>query len=99
MPMMSPGVWVARRMGIQSATETAVTTSEIMAKSHTALPTYLRRVVISLAPKHWAIGTAKPIPMALQKPKIRKFTEPMEPTAARACSPRVLLTMAVSATL
>ena len=42
----------------------------------------------SLAPKAWAIGIPKPAASPKTNPIIKKFNEPVEPTAARAFVPQ-----------
>ena len=53
----------------------------------------------SLAPKAWAIGIPNPAASPKTKPIIRKFKEPVDPTAAKASTPTKRPTIIVSTTL
>ena len=56
----------------------------------------LRKLSKSPAPKRWAIGMAKPLQIPMQKPRIIKLMEPVEPTAANAFTPMHFPTIIVS---
>lgn len=86
--MMLAGVCIQTRICRASATVIAVTINPIAAESQTLLATYLRRFSSSCAPKRCAIGMANPAQEPMQKPKIRNCSEPTEPTAASASTPR-----------
>ena len=86
--MISSGVLVARSICGQKIAVSAPITREITAPRYTQCTTYLRSSSSSLAPKAWATGMENPEQMPMQKPRIRKFSEPVEPTAASASDPR-----------
>ena len=67
--------------------------------SHTVWPARLRTVSMSPAPKLCAMGMAKPEQIPRAKPRIRKFSAPVAPTAAKARTPRMRPTKMLSARL
>ena len=74
-------------------------TAENRIASHALLATNRLRAFSFFSPNFWATGMAKPLHTPRQKPIIIKLTEPVDPTAARALTPRHLPTMMVSAIL
>ena len=55
-----------------------------------------RSLSLFFAPNSLAKGIANPLQIPMQKPNTRKFIEPVAPTAASACPPNVLPTIAAS---
>ena len=71
----------------QNMHDMTVTTAAITAPIRTALLTYERILLKSLAPKACATGMAKPAQAPLQKPMMRNVTDDEAPTAANAPTP------------
>ena len=97
--MISAGVRIICKIPLQAATVTTVITTAKTMESHTLFATYFRSPVSSFAPNFCATGMAKPLHTPMQKPMIKKLMEPVEPTAARAFTPRYFPTMMVSTIL
>ncbi len=79
---------MAVRIWRQKITVTAVKMMEKAADSHTELATYFRIPAWSPAPNLWETGMEKPMQTPMQKPMTRKFTEEVEPTAAKGSTPK-----------
>ena len=67
--------------------------------SQMSWPVRARRAFTSPAPKLWAMGMVKPEQIPRAKPRIRKFRAPVDPTAAKAFTPRMRPTRMESARL
>ena len=93
---MSAGVSIHWRIGRHSSTVHTVIAKENPTASHNMLPTKRLSSLKSLEPKLWATGMANPEHTPTQNPTIKKFTEPVEPTAARGPVPKKRPTMMVS---
>ena len=94
--MMSAGVAMASRMGRHSR---AVTTANSTAKppaSQMMFPTKRLSSGMSFDPNRWDTGMVNPVHTPMQNPKMRKVTEPVDPTAARGPVPKNFPTMMVS---
>ena len=76
------------KIGRHNKTTATVVTTENITDSQTQFATYLRRILSCFAPNSCAIGMAKPLHTPIQKPMIKKLTEPVAPTAANASTPR-----------
>ena len=96
---MSSGVRSRRMMGRVPISVSTVKTAAITSASTAAPKALLRTPRISPAPKSCATGMLKPEHAPSTKPMIRKLTEPVEPTAAKAFTPRYRPTMMLSAML
>ncbi len=96
---MSAGVRIQTRICLASEAVSRVSTAANPRDSQTQLATYLRRSSKSRAPNLWATGMENPLHTPMQKPMIRKFTEPVAPTAARLSVPRKRPTITVSTRL
>ena len=97
--MMSAGVCMRIRISRQKTLTITVMITANTAESQMLLPTYRRRPFSSSAPNRWATGMAKPVHTPMQKPLIRKLTEPVEPTAARDWLPLYCPTTMISTAL
>ena len=86
-------------MGLHKSTVAIVITTAKNSASQVLFATYFLSVLSFLAPKLCAIGIAKPLQMPMQKPIIRKFMEPVLPTAANDFTPRNFPTIMVSTRL
>ena len=73
-----------------------VMTAENPRASQPLLATNLRIMASFFSPNFWATGMAKPLQIPIQKPMIIKFMDPVEPTAARAFTPKYRPTIMVS---
>ena len=80
---MSSGVLTTRSMRPQNMHDMTVTTAAITAPIRTALLTYERILLKSLAPKACATGMAKPAQAPLQKPMIRNVTDDEAPNGGQ----------------
>ena len=76
-----------------------VITTANMAASHPLFATNRLRAFMFFSPNFWATGMANPLHTPRQNPMIIKLMEPVEPTAARAFTPRNFPTIMVSAIL
>ena len=93
---ISAGVRIQVMICLHKIQVTMVMITAKTIESHTLFATNLRRPVWSFAPKRCATGIAKPLQTPMQKPMIIKLTDPVEPTAAKALTPKHLPTMIVS---
>ena len=97
--MILSGVLMRTRIYLQSKVVSSVITVPKPIASQMQFATTLRIPDRSPAPNLWEIGMEKPLHMPMQKPMIRKFTEPVAPTAAKLSVPRNRPTMMVSTRL
>ena len=93
------GVRIKTRICLQNSAVTTANAMEIPAASAIAFTTYRRIREYSFAPKVCATGIANPLHSPMQKPRIRKFREPLAPTDASASIPSVFPTIIESARL
>ena len=96
---MPAGVLVQTSSRWQSSAVAAAIRIENPTVSQKELAVYRRSPSSSRAPKHWATGMANPLHTPMQKPSTKKFSEPVEPTAARASGPSNWPTITLSTRL
>ena len=96
---MSCGVSIHTRMFLHRIQTAVVMTTEKIRASQPLFATKRLRALSFFSPNFCATGMAKPLHTPRQKPMIIKLMDPVEPTAASACTPRHLPTMMVSAIL
>ncbi len=94
--MISAGVLIHTRILEQRRHTIPVMITENPAVSHPLLATYRRIMTSFFSPNFWATGMANPLQIPIQNPMIIKLREPVEPTEARARTPRYFPTMIVS---
>ena len=97
--MMVAGVFIHIRIVRVNSPTTMVIIVESNRDIHTLLVIYFLRLLLSFAPKLCATGMANPLQIPIQKPRIMKLMEPVEPTAASELTPSICPTMMESTML
>ncbi len=97
--MISYGVFITRSRGLHSNTANVDTTIETTLAVRMLIEMAFLMLSRSFAPNFWLMMTENPAVRPMTKPKTKKLTPPVDPTAARALTPMNRPTMIVSTML